>query len=423
MARAIHKLKFRQVETLRKVGRHSDGGGLYLKITPDGSKRWVFMYARVGRQREMGLGSAQLGGVSLPDARQTAQTAREDLAAGQDPLEARAVRLQAAAQAQARTFGEVADEHIQAMASQWKNAKHKDQWTYTLEVLAKPLRPLRVNQIDTAEILEVLKPLWKTTPETASRLRGRIEAVLDRAKAKGERQGENPARWRGHLKLLLPKRQKLTRGHHPALPYDQMAGFMEKLRAVSGLSARALEFCILTATRSTETLAARWDEVDLDKRVWTVPAIRMKATEDHRVPLSLPAVAVLKALRDASAGPFLFPSAPKSRKKRPSKKPPTPYLSNMSMTMCLRRIGYADFTTHGFRSSFRDWASEVTSFPHEVCEKALAHKIKNESEAAYRRGDMLAKRAKLMEAWAQYCEPKKDGKVIPLATRVSNAKA
>jgi len=414
MARAIHKLKFRQVETLRAAGRHSDGGGLYLKITPDGSKRWVFMYARAGRQREMGLGSAQAGGVSLPDARAAAQTARDDLAAGQDPIAARDARLQATAQAQARPFGDVADEHIQEMASQWKSAKHLAQWKYTLEVLARPLRPLRVDQIGTAEVLDVLKPLWQTTPETASRLRGRIEAVLDRAKAHGERQGENPARWRGHLKLLLPKRQKLKRGHHPALPFRQMASFVEKLRDTRGLGARALEFCILTATRSNETLAAKWVEVDFDEKVWTVPALRMKATEDFRVPLSKPAVAILQSLREAGTGEYIFPTQLQRKKKRKNGKPGSPHLSDMSMTMCLRRIGYGDYTTHGFRSSFRDWASEATSFPHEVCEKALAHKIKDEAEAAYRRGDLLAKRVKLMEAWAQYCEPKKDTKVVPL---------
>lgn len=407
MARAIHKLKFRQVETLRKVGRHSDGGGLYLKITPDGSKRWVFMYARTGKQREMGLGSAQPGGTSLPEAREAAQAARDALAAGSDPIEARDAKRREAAQAQAPTFGEVADDHIGAMASQWKNAKHKDQWKYSLETLAKPLRQLRVNHIGTDEVLEVLKPLWQTTPETASRLRGRIEAVLDRAKARGHRQGENPARWRGHLKLLLPKRQKLTRGHHAALPYDQMPEFTAKLRETEGVSALALEFCILTATRSTETLAGRWDEIDLDKKVWTVPALRMKATEDFRIPLSSRAVMVLESLEKIRTGPFLFPSASKPKK----------HLSNMAMTMVLRRLKYGDYTTHGFRSSFRDWASETTSFPHEVCEKALAHKIKNESEAAYRRGDLLTKRAKLMEAWAQYCEPKQDHKVVSLPRR------
>jgi len=405
MARAIHKLKFRQVETLKKVGRHSDGGGLYLKITSDGSRRWVFMYARAGRQREMGLGSAQSGGVSLGDARSAAQAARDDLATGQDPMAARATRLQASAQAQARPFGEVADEHIQAMASQWKNAKHKAQWKYTLEVLAKPLRPLRVDQIGTTDVLDVLKPLWQTTPETASRLRGRIEAVLDRAKAHGERQGENPARWRGHLKLLLPMRQKLTRGHHAALPYAEMPEFMAKLRAVEGLSAMALEICILTATRTTEMLAAEWEEIDVDKKEWVIPPVRMKSGVEHHIPLSDRAVTVLKALRKVRDGKYIFPSSKTNKK----------HLSNMSMTMVLRRMKYGHVTTHGFRSSFKDWAGEQTDFANEVSEAALAHVVKDKAEAAYRRATMFDKRRKLMANWAQYCEPKKDGKVVTLS--------
>lgn len=404
MARTIHKLKFRQVETLKAAGRHSDGGGLYLKITPDGSKRWVFMYARTGRQREMGLGSAQPGGVSLVDARTAAQAARDDLAAGQDPIVAREARQQAAAQALARPFGDVADEHIQAMASQWKSAKHRAQWKYTLEVLAKPLRPLRVDQIGTTEVLDVLKPLWQTTPETASRLRGRIEAVLDRAKAHGERQGENPARWRGHLKLLLPKRQKLTRGHHAALPYAEMPEFMGKLRAVEGLSAMALEICILTATRTTEMLAAEWEEIELDKKEWVIPAIRMKAGIEHHVPLSDRAITILKALRKVRDGKYIFPSSKTNKK----------HLSNMSMTMVLRRMDYGRVTTHGFRSSFKDWAGEQTNFANEVSEAALAHVVKDKAEAAYRRSTLFDKRRKLMTTWAQYCEPKKASNVVTL---------
>lgn len=407
MARAIHKLKFRQVETLRAAGRHSDGGGLYLKITPDGSKRWVFMYARAGRQREMGLGSAQAGGVSLPDARAAAQTARDDLAAGQDPIAARDARLQATAQAQARAFGDVADEHVQEMASQWKSAKHLAQWKYTLEVLARPLRPLRVDQIGTAEVLDVLKPLWQTTPETASRLRGRIEAVLDRAKAHGERQGENPARWRGHLKLLLPKRQKLTRGHHAALPYADLPEFMTKLRAVEGLSARALEICILTATRTTEMLAAEWEEIHLEKKEWVIPSVRMKSGTEHHIPLPDRAVTVLKGLRKVRDGKFIFPGA-KSNKR---------HLSNMSMTMVLRRLNYSHVTTHGFRSTFKDWCGEQTNFANEVSEAALAHVVKDKAEAAYRRSTLFDKRRKLMATWAQYCEPKKSAKVVSIGSK------
>lgn len=407
MARAIHKLKFRQVETLRRVGRHSDGGGLYLKITPDGSKRWVFMYARAGKQREMGLGSARPGGISLADARAAAQAAREDLAAGSDPKTVRDAKRQATAQAQARPFSEVADEHIKAMASQWKNAKHLAQWKYTLETLARPLRSLRVNQIGTAEILDVLKPVWKATPETASRLRGRIEAVLDRAKAHGERQGENPARWRGHLALLLPKRQKLTRGHHAALPYADLPEFMGKVRSVEGLAPIALELCILTATRTTEMLGATWEEIDLEKREWVIPASRMKAGVEHHVPLPDRAITILKALSKARDGKFVFPSSKTNKR----------HLSNMAMTMVLRRLSYGHVTTHGFRSSFKDWCGEQTNFANEVSEAALAHVIKDKAEAAYRRATMFDKRRKLMATWAQYCEPKKAAKVIPMTRK------
>ncbi len=405
MARAIHKLKFRQVETLRKVGRHSDGGGLYLKITPDGSKRWVFMYARAGRQREMGLGSAQSGGISLPDARSAAQAARDALAAGLDPFEVREANRLATTQALSRTFGEVADDHIKAMASQWRNAKHRAQWEYSLQTLAKPLRPLRVNAIETAEVLEVLKPLWKTIPETASRLRGRIEAVLDRAKAHGERQGENPARWRGHLKLLLPKRQKLTRGHHAALPYAEIPKLMTKVRLLESLGAKALELCILTAARTSEILAAEWSEIDLENKVWTIPPERMKAGIEHRVPLSERAVAILKALHKAKDGRFVFPS---SRTNKSS-------LSNMAMTMVLRRMNYGHITTHGFRSTFKDWCGEMTNFANEVSEAALAHVVKDKAEAAYRRATMFDKRRKLMAMWAQFCEPKTTAKVVALS--------
>jgi integrase len=260
-----------------------------------------------------------------------------------------------------------------------------------------------VDRIETSDVLEVLQPLWLSVPETASRLRGRIENVLDAAKAKGFRQGENPARWRGHLKLLLPAREKLTRGHHAAISYEQMPDFMAKLREGKSLAAMALELTILCATRTGETLGARWDEIDLEKRLWTIPRGRMKAGKEHRVPLSDRAVAILKRLSKVKRGAFIFPGIS-------SKQP----ISAMAMAMHLRRMEFDKITVHGMRSAFRDWASETTSFPHEVCEAALAHVIRNKAESAYRRGDMLAKRAKLMNAWADYCEPKAAGKVIPL---------
>jgi integrase len=403
----LNKLSARQVETLKKAGRHADGGNLYLAISPTGSRRWVFLYAMKGRQREMGLGSAGKGGVSLSNARTRAAEARAALEAGIDPITAKEKAAQKAAVAQAPTFGKMADDYIVAMKPSWRNAKHAAQWSYTLKTLAAPLRSKRVDQIETADVLDVLQPLWLSVPETASRMRGRIENVLDAAKAKGYRQGENPARWRGHLKLLLPAREKLSRGHHSALSYEQMPEFMAKLREGGSLAAQALEFTILCASRTGETLGARWDEFDVEKRLWTIPRARMKAGKEHRIPLSDSALAILKALSRVKRGPYVFPG-------NSSRQP----LSDMAMSMHLRRLDDGQHTVHGFRSTFRDWASEATSFPHEVCEAALAHVIKNKAESAYRRGDMLAKRAKLMNAWADYCEPKAAGKVIPLTRGV-----
>jgi integrase len=402
MKRTLNRLSARQVETLKAPGRHADGGNLYLSISPQGARRWMFMYALNGKQREMGLGSAGKGEVPLATARARATAARATLAAGIDPLTAKREAAQRAAVAQAPTFGKMADDYVAAMKPSWRNATHAKQWIYTLEELAAPLRSRRVDQIQTADVLEVLQPLWQSVPETASRLRGRIERILDAAKAKGFRQGENPARWRGHLALLLPKRQKLTRGHHAALPYDQMPSFMANLREGNSLAAQALELTILCACRTSEVIGARWDEIDVPKRLWTIPPARMKAGKEHRIPLSDRAIAVLRDLAKAKRSNFVFPG----------NSPKVP-LSNMSMAMYLRRLNAGKATVHGFRSAFRDWASETTAFPHEVCEAALAHVIKNKAESAYRRGDMLAKRAKLMNAWADYCESKA-GKVVPL---------
>jgi integrase len=404
MKRTLNRLTARQAETLKTSGRHADGGNLYLSISPKGSRRWMFMYSLNGKQREMGLGSAAKGEVPLATARVRAAAARASLAVGIDPLTAKKEAAQKVAIAQAPSFGKMADEYLAVMKPSWRNAKHADQWAYTLDELAASLRSKRVNEIQTSDILKVLQPLWLSVPETASRLRGRIERVLDAAKAKGFRDGENPARWRGHLALLLPKRQKLTRGHHAALPYDQIPSFMGKLREGKSLAALALEFTILCACRTGEALGARWDEFDLDKRLWVIPPVRMKAGKEHRVPLSDRALGILNKLAKAKRGQFVFPG---NRSKWP--------LSSMSMAMYLRRLDAGRATVHGFRSAFRDWASETTAFPHEVCEAALAHVIKNKAESAYRRGDMLAKRAKLMNTWADYCEPKAMEKVVPLA--------
>lgn len=397
MALALNKLSARGVTAITKPGRHGDGGGLYLVVDKSGAKRWVFLYRREGTLREMGLGG--LKSVSLARARELAAEARVNLQAGIDPITAKNN-----APVAVPTFGEEADDFIDAMGPQFRNAKHLDQWKMTLKVYAAPLRSKRVDQISTADVLEVLKPIWLTKPETAARLRGRIERVLDAAKAKGHRSGQNPALWRGHLDNLLPKRRKLSRGHHAAMPYERVPAFVADLRERDAMAARALEFTILTAARTGETFGATWREIDLEAAIWTIPRERMKAGREHRVPLTARAVQILTELSELSTGPdaYVFPGQKKGRP-----------LSVMAMDMILRRMDI-EFTVHGFRSSFRDWAGEETSFPREVAEAALAHVVGDETERAYRRGDALEKRRKLMIAWANYCEPKKPGNVLEL---------
>ncbi len=387
MALALNKLNARGVTAITKPGRHGDGGGLYLVVDKSGAKRWVFLYRRDGTLREMGLGG--LKAVTLARARELAGQARANLQAGVDPIAAKNN-----APVVVPTFGEEADDFIVAMGPQFRNAKHLDQWKMTLKVYAAPLRTKRVDEVSTADVLEVLKPIWLTKPETAARLRGRIERVLDAAKVRGHRSGENPALWRGHLDKLLPKRRKLTRGHHAAMPYGDVAAFVADLRKREAMAARALEFTILTAARSGETFGATWKEIDLDAALWTVPAERMKAGREHRVPLTPRAVEILNELAGLGAGPdaYVFPG---QREGRP--------LSTMAMDMILRRMK-VDITVHGFRSSFRDWAGEETPFPRDVAEAALAHVVGDQTERAYRRGDALEKRRKLMLAWADFCE-------------------
>lgn len=404
MARTLNRLKAKQVEALGP-GRHSDGGGLYLDRDEHGRSRWLFMWARNGKRREMGLGPAHKDGVSLGSARDAAAKAREALTKGHDPIEAREEAKREPVPVP--TFGDAADAYVKSFSQQWRNEKHRAQWGMTLKVYAKPLRALRIDRVDTAAVLEVLQPIWQAKPETASRLRGRIERVLDAAKANGHRSGENPARWRGHLDHLLTKRQKLTRGHHAALPYSQLPAFMAELRSREAVAASALEFLILTAARSGEVLGATWAEIDLKAKVWTVPASRMKAGREHRVPLCKRAVTVLEAMKPLAGGAAHepLPVFPGQRRGKP--------LSSMALAMLMRRIG-TKATVHGFRSSFRDWAGEVSSSPREVAEAALAHTVGDATERAYRRGDALEKRRKLMESWAGYIEPKAKGSnVLP----------
>ena len=395
MARALKRLGNRITEeTLKTAGRHADGGGLYLSVGPGEARRWVFLYRWRGRLKEMGLGS--FNAVTLAKARERAAEARGQVAEGIDPIETkRALKA-------IPTFGELADEFIQAKQAEWVNDKHKAQWAMTLETYAAPLRSLRVDRVETADVLSVLKEVWLEKPETASRVRGRIERVLDAAKAKGFRSGENPARWRGHLDLMLPKRQKLTRGHHAALPFAEVADFVARLREREGMAALALEFVILTAARSGEVRGATWGELDLTAKVWTVPAERMKAQREHRVPLSARALEILTALQPLASGEpacLVFPG------------PDGKALSDAAFSALLMRMGIekGSVTPHGFRSSFRDWVGEASTFPREVAEAALAHTVGDATERAYRRGDALEKRRKLMDAWTRFCEPKEAG--------------
>jgi integrase len=392
MARRINRLNARAVSTIKKYGRHADGGNLYLTISPNGGRRWVFLFRWHGKPTEIGLGSAR--DVTLARARELASQARVRLAEGLNPKDVRRPT-------EGSTFGECADRLIESMRPSWRNKKHAAQWGMTLRNYAAPLSRLPVDKITTDDVLSVLKNVWTEKPETASRLRGRIERVLDAAKAQGLRIGENPARWRAHLDQLLPKRQRLTRGHHAAMAYSEVPNFISKLQAREATAALALEFAILTGARSGEVLGAKWPEFNLDEAVWIVPAARMKAGVEHRVPLSRRAVKILKAMKEVRNGDFVFPG-------QKSGKP----LSVTSLEMVLRRMRIENVTVHGFRSSFRDWASERTNFTNEVCEAALAHVIENKAEAAYRRGDLFDKRRKLMDAWAAYCAAPKSGKVV-----------
>jgi integrase len=402
MGKAVKKLSARAVATVAEPGRHSDGEGLYLNVTPSGARSWLFMWKKDGRRREMGLGSA--GSVSLARARELASECRAQVAAGLDPIQVRDAASKT--KSGTPTFGAIANALIASKEVEWRNPKHRAQWRMTLEKYAVPLRSRPVDDIDTAAVLAVLTPLWREKPETASRLRGRIEAVLDAAKAQGLRSGENPAAWRGHLSHLLPKRGKLTRGHHAAMPYVDIPAFIERLSAREATSAMALEFCILTAARSGEVLGARWLEINFGTKVWTVPAERMKAAREHRIPLSDRALGILEKLSEARVGDLIFPG---QRAGRP--------LSVTAMEMLLRRMDQDDVTVHGFRSAFRDWAGNETDFPREVAEAALAHVIGDKAEQAYRRGDALEKRRELMSAWAIYCEPKKENDVVTMVRK------
>ncbi|NCT68572.1 MAG: integrase arm-type DNA-binding domain-containing protein, partial [Rhodanobacteraceae bacterium] len=392
MARELFKLSAPMVRKTTKAGRYGDGGGLYLFVQPNGNRSWIFRWRdrTTGKLRDKGLGPAW--DVSLEEARASAKACREQVRAGGDPIaDARAAnearRLKAATR---QTFAQCAERYIAAHRAGWRNEKHAGQWSATLATYAAPINPLPVDAIDTVHVLACLEPHWANKTETMTRVRQRIEAVLDWATARKLRTGENPARWKGHLDKLLPKRSKVRAvQHREALAYAEMGAFMAELRQRNGLAARCLELQILTATRPGETAGAQWAEIDTERAVWTIPGERMKAGKEHRVPLSARAVELLKGF--ARDGDHVFPGV---------KGQPLTTAAGMKLLKEMR----PGITAHGFRSSFRDWAGETTAHPREVIEHALAHQLKDKAEAAYQRGDLFERRRRLMDDWARYCD-------------------
>lgn len=422
MGRALNRLSVTRIKSLTRNGNYADGGGLYLSVTEDGrNKSWLFRYAlpetlvsKKGRERQrerwMGLGTIET--ISLAEAREAALACRKLRQQGIDPIAQRNAARDAArvAAAKSMTFDQCAAAYLAAHRAKWRSVRHSQQWDQSLRGYVSPvLGRLPVDAIDTTLVMKVLeqeidgKPLWQAKPETASRVRGRIESILSWATVRGYRSGDNPARWTGYLQKLLPSRRQLARVvHHPALPYGQIGPFMAALRDREGTLPRAFEFLILTASRKQEVLGARWTEFDLRERVWSRPADRMKSGVAHRVPLSERALSIIEEQWALRQNEFVFPG-----RKGP--------LNDNSLKQFLASISRTDITSHGFRSTFRDWAGEQTNFPREICEEALAHRVGNAVEEAYRRGDALEKRRRLMEAWAAFCErPAAAGEVVPI---------
>lgn len=412
MGRKAEEMGPLAVSRLKAPGMHFVGGvdGLALQVLPTGGRSWVLRVMIGGKRREMGLGG--FPDVKLADAREAARIARRKIREGVDPIEeSRAVKAAlAAGQAKVVTFKEAAEQYVTAHEASWKNPKHRAQWRATLKAYAYPtLGSLSVRDIELPHVLAVLEPIWTEKSETASRLRGRIEVVMDWATAHGHRKGLNPARWRGHLDKILPRPSKVARvKHHAAIPVGAVGAFMQKLRQADGTGARALEFAALTAGRSGEVRGATWAEIDLKAKVWTIPAQRMKAGHEHRVPLSPAAIDILQRLPKFKDVEFVFPSARGGQ------------LSDMTLLAVMRRLN-AKAVPHGLRSTFRDWASERTSYAHEVAEMALAHTIGNKTEAAYRRGDLFEKRRRLMNDWAAFMDRiEEPAEIIPLRRQTSD---
>jgi integrase len=404
MTRSLNRLTSLKVARAKRPGMYADGGSLYLRVAPGGSRQWIFRYtAPNGRLRDMGIGPIHT--LTLAEARERATEARKLRLDGIDPIAHKRARVAAirAADAKAMTFEECARGFMRDNEAEWTNPKHRQAWQTTLRKYVYPvLGSLPVTAIDTPLVLKVIKPLWERVPTTASRVLGRIQAVLGWATVHHYRSGDNPARWQGHLEHALPAISKVAKTeHHAALPYAQIGPFMARLRKDTSIGARCLEFITLTAARLGEVVNATWLEIDLAENIWVVPASRMKAGREHRVPLSTPAVAVLKAMQANRISDYIFPGTRQGR----------PVGANTPVRLAKKAAG-ADVTVHGLRSTFRDWASERTSFPREVAEMALAHAIPNAVEAAYRRGDLFEKRRKLMEAWAEFCAKRSGAGVV-----------
>lgn len=405
-----------QVQRFKEPGKLKIGHGLYFVVTPAGNRRWVYRYTFAGRSAELFLGPESR--LSLAEARGKSAEALALVKEGKDPrhsMNAQARRAKQFEVAGVPSFGVLADGYIESLSSAFKDSKARQPWVLSLGSYAAPIRNMPVNAITTAHVADLLKPIWATKPETARRVRWRVEAVFREAIARGHRETDpdgqriiqrNPAAWADNLDATalarLDKRQRRVK-HHAAMPFSEVPAFLADLRGRESLAARALELCILTATRTAETTGARWQEFDLQAGVWIIPAERMKAGREHVIPLSGPALAIVTAIPRHAGSPFVFPGLTGKS-----------HLSNMAMAMLLRRMGKGGITVHGFRSSFRDWASEVTQFPQEVAEMALAHTIASKVERAYRRGDLFDKRRLLMDAWASYCAPEKPGKIVTL---------
>jgi integrase len=404
MGKRQNELGALAVSQICRRGINFVGGvaGLAINVTKSGGRSWILRYQVGGKRRDMGLGGYP--DVTLAEARVAARAVRGKIAAGVDPIEdSRTARSKMiAAQDTAITFSQAAKQYIDTHESGWRNTKHVQQWRSTLQTYADPvIGKMLVRDVGLAQVLKILEPIWRTKTETASRLRGRIESILDWAAARSYRAAPNPARWKGHLDKLLPAPGKIAKtDHHQALPYDDLPEFIKSLAGQQGIGARALEFTILTASRSGEVRGAKWDEFDLKSEVWTVPAVRMKAGKEHRVPLSNAALAIIKAQKETAFCDYVFPSSHGSKVSEAHGSP----LSDMTLSAVLRRMKIPA-VPHGFRSTFRDWCAEKTDYPRDVAEMALAHAIGNKVEAAYRRGDLFDKRKQLMKDWADYAYP------------------